>query len=153
MTGDPSVISALIQRAIGEQSGIQQYSIVQSLFEIQGYGKLAAFVQEQKEDEQRHYHMVTRRLRELDAMPEAGIGTVEVSEDVRQILAFNNNREDEALAGYTELVRICEEVGDFVTRDLAVEILKDERDHRRDNENNLLQINQMTVQNYLSAQL
>ena len=153
MTGDPRVIAALIQRAIEEQTGIQQYRIHRGIFAVQGYGRLVAYIDERIADEESHYAAIVNRLRELDSMPVGGIGDVQVSEDVRQIFGFDSNRESEAITNYRATIAICEEVGDYVTRDLVTGILKDENDHLRDIESNALQINQMTVQNYLSAQL
>ncbi|QXE85980.1 bacterioferritin [Geomonas nitrogeniifigens] len=154
MKGNPQIIAALIQRAIEEQTAIQQYWVQESVFTVAGYPKLAAMVKEHREDEQGHYESILYRLRELEAMPAGGLNPVDVGgADVRDMFGVSLLAEEDAMAKYTETIALCESEGDFVTRDLLTGILKDERDHARDLEAELAKIPAMTIQNYLSAQV
>ncbi len=50
--------------------------------------------------------------------------------DLPAIISGVIKAEEDAIAGYEEIIEVCDGV-DFVTQDLAIELLADEQEHRR----------------------
>ncbi|MEJ2665048.1 MAG: ferritin-like domain-containing protein [Spirochaetia bacterium] len=63
------------------------------------------------------------------------------------------NAEDGAVKSYNEGISLAAEVKDNGTRDMLVDILKDEEDHIDEIEKQLGQIEKIGMQNYLMEQM
>ena len=154
MKGDPKIIEALNERLIDEATGIAQYLAHRATLNVWEYTKLVEYIDERIADERRHFDMLADRIVFLEGKPLVGeINPVNVGEYVRQMLGNDLETEMTAIGKYRATIQLCLECGDAKTRNILESILGDEDDHARDIEARILQINQMTPQNFLSAEI
>lgn len=154
MKGNPKIIEALNVRLSEELTAIAQYEAHRATLAVQEYPKLVDYLQERIDDERKHYDLLSERIRFLGGVIAAGvINPVDVGEDIRAMHSNDLAAELDAIGKYQDTIALCIEFGDYGTRSVIESILADEEDHTRDLEAQLTQIEQMTVQNYLSAKL
>lgn len=152
MKGKPEIIAMLNMRLAEELTAIAQYEAHRALLAVQQYPKLTDYLQERIDDERKHFDRISERIRFLEGAIDAGaINAVQIGSDIRAIFFNDMNSELDAGDRYRESISLAFELGDHGTRTMLEEILEDEEDHLLDIEANLLQIEQMTVQNYLST--
>jgi bacterioferritin len=96
---------------------------------------LAADVQE----ELNHANLLAKRIKVLEGRvpgslelqrTQKSLQPPEDSTDVISVIRGVITAEEEAIAQYEKIIKLCDQV-DFVTQDMVVEILGDEQDHRR----------------------
>ena len=154
MKGDPKIIDTLNERLIDEATGIAQYLAHRATLNVWEYPKLVDYINERIEDERRHFDILAERIVFLEGTPAVGVlNEVNVGGYVRQMLGNDLAVEVAAIENYRESIQLCLECGDAKTRTLLESILSDEDDHTRDIEALILQMNQMTAQNFLSAKI
>ena len=76
-----------------------------------------------------------------------------VGEDVKELLECDFQIEKRAIPDLREAIAYCEEVRDFVSRDMLSEILASEEEHYDYLETQLQLIEKMGLQNYLQSQV
>lgn len=154
MKGNPEIIAALNARLSEELAAISQYEAHRAALTVQQYPKLVAYLEERIADEYQHHNRLSERIRFLEGEIDAGtIAPVTVGGDIRAMLFADLNAELDAVSKYRDAIRQAFDAGDHGTRAVLESILIDEEDHTRDLEARILQIEQMTVQNFLSSQL
>ena len=154
MTGNPAIITALNARLAEELTAVAQYEAHRAALAVQKYPKLVAYLQERIDDERKHYDALAERIRFLGGSIEAGVlNPVFVGSDIRAMHFNDLSSETDAVAKYRDTIRLAFDLGDHGTRTILEGILTDEEDHLRDLEAHITQIEQMTVQNYLSAKI
>lgn len=154
MKGNQQIIDQLNLRLIEELTAINQYNNNRSLFDVWGYKQLVSYIDERIVDEVTHYNRIVERIRFLNGIPAVGnLNEVKTAQDVKNMHIIDRDSELDAISKYNETIRLCVSLGDNGTRLLLEEILKDEEDHVNDLDSHLIQINQITLQNYLSAKL
>ena len=154
MRGNTQIISALNEGLIRELTGINQYSIHRAILAVQEYPKLIEYIDERIADERKHYDMLAERIRFLEGIPVVGqFNTVLIGDNIVAVHNFDLSAEYDAIQKYNETIQLCWQCGDSGTRGILESILSDEEDHARDLEAQLIQIAQMTTQNYLSSKL
>lgn len=154
MKGNPQIIAALNTRLSEEFTAIAQYEAHRAALAVQGYSKLNAYLQERIDDERKHYDLLAERIRFIGGDINAGvINPVFVGRNIVDMHDNDLQAELEAIGKYNDTIALCIELGDTGTRAILESILADEEDHTRDLEAQLTQIEQMTEQNYLSAQI
>lgn len=154
MQGNQQIIDQLNLRLVEELTAINQYKNNRSLFSIWGYSQLVTYIDERIDDEQQHFDKLIERIRFLDGIPIVGmIGEVFSGGDVKQMHLFDRASELDAIKKYNETINLCNSLGDNGTIMALESILVDEEDHIRDLDAQLIQIGQITLQNYLSAKL
>lgn len=96
---------------------------------------LAADVQE----ELTHANLIAKRIKVLEGRvpgslelqrTQKSLQPPEDSTDVVAVIRGVITAEEEAIAQYEKIIKLCDQV-DFVTQDMVVEILGDEQNHRR----------------------
>jgi bacterioferritin len=153
MKGDPRIIADLNQRIKEELGAINQYSIHRAIMANWNYAGFVAYIQERLNDETNHYNLLLDRICFLGGIPDTGVVNVNPADMVDGMLVNDLAAEEDAIVKYNQTIRLCMEVGDDDTRRLIETILADETDHAKDIEANLVQLNQMGIQNYLSLQV
>ncbi|MCM0081786.1 bacterioferritin [Geomonas sp. Red32] len=154
MKGHPQIIEALNARLIEELTAYNQYSVHQAMAENWELMGLASIIQERKEDEGKHFHLLIQRILLLEGVPVVGrLNLVQIGENVPQMFTLDGESEINARQAYNETIELCRELKDDDTRRLLEGILADETDHLHDIEANQTQIELMTLANYLSTKL
>src|SRR5690349_956303 len=153
MKGDPKVIELLNEALKEELTAINQYWLHYRMLDNWGVKKLAAYERGESIDEMKHADRLADRILFLDGLPNfQALGRLRVGESVEQILRADREAEQQGAKLYRDLVAHAETVRDYVTRDLAREILADEETHIDFIETQFEMIGRMGVQNYIQLQ-
>ena len=153
MKGDPKVIELLKAALKEELTAIHQYWLHYRMLDNWGVAKLAEYERSESIDEMKHADRLADRILFLDGLPNfQALGRLRVGEDVEEILKADMEAELEGAKLYRELIALAETVHDYVTRDLAREILADEEKHIDFIETQFEMIGRMGLQNYVQLQ-
>jgi bacterioferritin len=153
MKGDPRVIELLNQALKNELTAINQYWLHYRMLDNWGISKLAKYEREESIDEMKHADRITERVLFLDGLPNLqALGRLRIGENVEEVLRADLEAELEGAMVYRELIAHAESVRDYVTRDLAREILADEEKHIDFIETQFELIRQTGIQNYVQLQ-
>ena len=153
MKGDPQVIDFLNAALKNELTAINQYWLHYRLLENWGVKKLADYERHESIDEMKHADRLADRILFLDGLPNfQALGRLRVGENVEEILKADMEAELQGAALYRDVVAHAEKVRDYVTRDLAREILSDEEKHIDFIETQFEMIARMGLENYVQLQ-
>jgi bacterioferritin len=118
-----------------------------------GVTKLAKYEREESIDEMKHADRIAERVLFLDGLPNfQALGRLRIGQNVEEVLRSDLEAELEGAGVYRELIAHAETVRDYVTRDLAREILADEEKHIDFIETQFQLIGQIGIQNYVQMQ-
>ena len=153
MQGDARVIELLNEALKNELTAINQYWLHYRVLDNWGIDKLAEYERQESIDEMKHADRIAERILFFDGLPNfQALGRLRIGENVEEILKADLEAEHEGAVVYRNLIVHCEEVRDFVTRDLAREILSDEEKHIDFIETQFEMIARMGLQNYIQLQ-
>ena len=153
MKGDPKVIEHLNIALRNELTAVNQYWLHYRLLDNWGVAKLAAFERHESIDEMKHADKLAERILFLDGLPNFQLlGRLRVGESVEEILKADLALEEEALPPLRDAIAYCEQVRDYVSRDLFTDILESEEEHVDTLEKQFDLIRQMGVANYIQLQ-
>jgi bacterioferritin len=151
--GDERVIRRLDELLADELTAINQYMVHSEMCANWGYHRLHEAVEKRAVDEMKHAEKLIARILFLEGAPTVTrLNAVHVGADVSKQLEADLEAEVRAVRTYNEGIRLADEAGDGVTRELLEHILKEEDEHVDWLEAQLDQIRQMGVAMYLSAQ-
>ncbi|MET0373072.1 MAG: bacterioferritin [Rhizorhabdus sp.] len=153
MKGDPKVIDYLNEVLKNELTAINQYFLHYRMLEHWGIAKLAKFEYGESIDEMKHADKLAQRILFLDGLPNFQLlGRLRIGETVEELLKADLALENEALPVLRDGIQYCEQVRDYVTRDLLQQILDSEEDHVDTLETQFEMIERMGIQNYIQLQ-
>ncbi len=153
MKGNQKLVKALDGLLAEELTAINQYMVHSEMCDNWGYAKLHERTEKRAIQEMRHAETLIGRILFLEGTPTVSkLNPIHVGADVPKQLKADLASEMGAVRLYNEAINLAVEVGDNATRDLLVQILKDEDDHVDSIEEQNDQIEQMGVQLFLSTQ-
>ena len=153
MKGDPKVLELLNEALKEELTAINQYWLHYRLLDNWGIKKLAEFEKSESIDEMKHADKLAERILFLDGLPNfQALGRLRIGENVEEILKADMEAELQGAKLYRDVIAHAETVHDYVTRDLAREILADEEGHIDFLETQFEMIARMGLQNYVQLQ-
>ena len=153
MRGDPKVIDYLNEVLKNELTAINQYWLHYRLYDHWGVRKLAEFEKHESIDEMKHADMVAERILFLDGLPNFQmLGRLRIGENVEELLKADLALEYEALPQLKDGIAYCEQVRDYISRDLLQDILNNEEEHVDILERQFEMIERMGLQNYVQLQ-
>ena len=153
MQGDPKVIEYLNDALKNELTAINQYWLHYRLLDHWGVHRLAEFERHESIDEMKHADRISERILFFDALPNfQALGRLRIGQNVEEVLKADLEAELEGASVYRELIAHAETVRDYVTRDLAREILADEEGHIDFIETQCGMIQSMGLPNYIQLQ-
>ncbi|GAB3477976.1 bacterioferritin [Marinomonas epiphytica] len=155
MKGSQRVIDSLNRLLENELAAIDQYFIHSRMYEDWGLDKLYERLNHEMEEETQHSDWLIKRILFLEGVPcmtkrrELLIGS-----DVRSMMQNDLTLELEVVACVREVIAICEEEGDYQTREVLEKLLFDtEEDHVYWLEQQLGLMEKIGLQNYHQSQI
>ncbi len=154
MKGDSKVIEHL-NRALGnELVAINQYFLHAKMYKDWGLQKLAKWEYDESIEEMVHADKLIERILFLEGIPNLqDLGKLHIGENVREMLECDLQIEHDGRQDYIEAITYCEQVKDYVTRDLLRDLLADEEEHIDHIETELGLIDKVGLENYLQKQM
>lgn len=130
MKGNEKVIERLNHALFLELGAVNQYWLHFRLLDDWGFRKLAAKERAESIEEMHHADRLIDRIIFLEGHPNLQrIAPLKIGENIREVLESDLAGEREAQAYYAESYRICDELGDFISKKLFQELLADEEGH------------------------
>ena len=153
MKGDEKVIDFLNEALKNELTAINQYWLHYRLYDHWGVRKLAEFEKHESIDEMKHADWVAERILFLDGLPNFQLlGRLRIGETVEEVLKSDLALEIEAVEQLKGAIAYCEEIRDYVSRDLFRRILDSEEEHVDTLERQFEMIQRMGIENYVQLQ-
>ncbi|MBB3764372.1 bacterioferritin [Sphingomicrobium lutaoense] len=153
MKGDGKVIELLNETLKNELTAVNQYWLHYRLLDDWGVTRLAEHEREESIEEMKHADELAKRILYLGGLPNfQALGQLRIGESVEEILKADLEVEREAIEQLKGAIRHCENVQDYVSRDLFVSILSAEEDHVDEIETQFDMIRQMGLENYIQLQ-
>ena len=153
MKGDEKVIEFLNGALRNELTAINQYFLHYRMLDHWGIAHLAKFEYGESIDEMKHADWLSARILFLDGLPNfQALGRLRIGESVEEVLRADLALEGEAIPLLRDAIAHCEEVRDYVTRDLFRRILDNEEEHVDYLERQFDMIERMGIQNYVQLQ-
>jgi bacterioferritin len=153
MRGNPKVLAELNKALREELTAINQYFLHAEMCENWKYHRLANYIKKQSIGEMKHAEVLIERILFLDGSPTMQPLELKVSKTVKGMLESDLALEVSAVKQYNDAVEIATNLGDNGSRDLLVELLKDEESHVDWLEAQLHQINELGYEQYLAQQM
>ena len=130
MLRDPVVIEHLNTALTNELTSINQYFLHARILQHWGVTKLGKFEYQESIDEMKHADLLIQRVLFLGGLPNVQrLNQVAIGETVEEILKADLALEEKAATDLREAIVHCEQVRDFVSRELFEHILKNEEEH------------------------
>ena len=153
MKGDDKVIEFLNEALKNELTAINQYFLHYRMLDNWGIKKLAKFEYEESIDEMKHADQLAERILFLEGLPNFQLlGRLRIGESVEEILKADLELEQDAIPLLRDAIEHCEQVRDYVSRDLFAAILESEEHHVDTLEEQFDMIERMGIENYCQLQ-
>ncbi|WP_140909283.1 bacterioferritin [Cognatiluteimonas lumbrici] len=154
MKGDPKVIEHLNKALYNELIAINQYFLHAKMLKNWGLKELAEHEYQESIDEMKHADKLSERILFLDGLPNfQNLGKLRIGESPVEVLKADLALEYDGLPTLKEAIAYCEQVGDYASRELFVEILESEEEHIDWIETQLDLVARLGEQNYLQTKI
>lgn len=130
MNGDKKVIEYLNGALRSELTAVSQYWLHFRLQEDWGLGHMAKKSREESIEEMHHADKLIARILLLGGHPNLQkLDPLRIGQSPKETLECDLAAEQDAQKYYKEARKYCEEVGDYVTKNIFEELLTDEEGH------------------------
>ncbi|MGQ0799930.1 MAG: bacterioferritin [Pseudomarimonas sp.] len=154
MKGDAKVIEHLNKVLYNELIAINQYFLHAKMFKNWGLKALADYEHHESIDEMKHADRLIERILFLDGLPNLqNLGKLMIGEHPREVMECDLKLEYAALPDLKNGIAHCEQVADYVTRELFESILESEEEHIDWIETQLSLMDRVGVENYLQSKM
>ena len=154
MKGDANIIRHLNVVLKNELTAINQYFLHARMFGNWGLERLEKYEKNESIDEMKHADRLIERILFLDGLPNLqDLGKLMIGEDVKECLECDLRLEMMARDDLKKAILDCEELGDYVSRELFEAILRSEEEHIDFLETQLALIERVGAQNYAQSQM
>ncbi len=152
MKGDLKVIEHLNKILYNELVAINQYFLHSKMYKDWGLTELAEHEYHESIDEMKHADELVERILFLEGLPNLqDLGKLMIGENPREMLECDLRLEHVAHADLKAAVAHCEDVRDYISRDLVQRILDAEEEHIDWLETQLSLMERVGEQNYLQT--
>jgi len=153
MKGNPKVIAELNKALREELTAINQYFLHAEMCENWGYHKLSDFIKKQSIGEMKHAEVLIERVLFLDGSPSMLPLELKVGGTVKAMIESDLALELGAVKQYNDAIAIATKEGDNGSRDLLLQLLKDEEGHVDFLEAQMHLIKELGYERYLTMQM
>jgi bacterioferritin len=154
MKSDPQVIVHLNTILTNELTAINQYFLHARMLKNWGVLRLGKKIYEESIGEMKHADYLIERILVLDGLPNLqDLGKLRIGESVPEILDADLAVETHNQANLKEAMAYCEQVRDFVSKDILRHILDETEEHIDWIEAQKYLIDQTGLQNYIQEQM
>jgi bacterioferritin len=152
--GNPQVIAELNKLLKNELTAINQYFLHARMLKHWGFERLGKKIYDESIGEMKHADKLIQRILLLDGLPNLqDLGKIAVGETTVECLKADLKLEDAARTALVAAVTLCETTKDYVSREIAVDILEDAEEHIDFLETELSLVDKVGEQNYLQTQI
>ncbi|MEA4931598.1 MAG: bacterioferritin [Anaerolineaceae bacterium] len=152
MKGKPEIIDKLNFLLADELTAVNQYFVHAEECADWGFQLLHHTIEKRAIGEMKHAEKLISRILFLEGTPVVDkLNKIHISDNVLGMLENDREAEVEAIKAYNEAIKRMSELLDNGTKELLEAILRDEEDHLDFVEEQLGQIEQMGLVNYLTT--
>ena len=153
MKGDAKVIEFLNLALKNELTAINQYFLHSRMLKDWGVSKLGDYEYKESIEEMNHADWLIERILFLGGLPNLqDLGKLRIGESVKEILECDLALEEDAIPLLRDAMGHCEQVRDYVSRDLFGKILTNEEEHVDYIETQFELIDRIGMQSYTQLQ-
>ena len=154
MKAKEGVIDHLNKALKAELTAINQYFLHARMYKNWGLEKLNEKEYAESIDEMKHADMLIERILMIEGLPNLqDLGKIYIGQNVLEMLQCDMRLEEEAIPMYEAAIKHCEQVGDYVTRDMLSHILESEEEHFDWLETQIELFHKVGEQNYLQSMM
>ena len=154
MQGDKKVIEYLNKALKNELTAINQYFLHARMYKNWGLEKLNEYEYHESIDEMKHADWLIERILFLEGLPNLqDLGKLLLGENPEEMLKCDLKMEHLAVPVLKEAIAYCEEVSDYISRELFEKILDNEEEHIDWLETQFERIDRVGIENYLQSMM
>jgi len=154
MQGDKKVIQYLNKALRNELTAINQYFLHARMYEDWGLKALNEKEYAESIDEMKHADALIKRTLFLEGLPNLqDLGKLKIGENTEEMLRCDLDLELEAVPLLREAIEHCEQVKDYISRELFENILESEEEHIDWLETQLELIEKVGLKNYQQSNM
>lgn len=154
MRGNPQIIAELNKLLKNELTAINQYFLHARMMKHWGFERLGKKIYDESIGEMKHADRLIQRILLLEGLPNLqDLGRLGIGETVPECLNADLRLETAARSDVVAAVAACESAQDYVSREIAVDILDDAESHIDFLETELALLEKIGEQNYLQTQI
>lgn len=154
MQRDPQILSALNRVLTRKLTAINQYFLHARMYKNWGFSELNSIVYKASIHEMKHADVIIERILFLQGLPNLQeLGKLYIGEEPPEMLKLDLKVQLEDAASIREVMTLCENKRDYVTRDQLEAILQQQEDHQDWLETQLELIETLGVDKYLQTKL
>lgn len=154
MKNNKKIISALNGILVNELSAINQYFLHSRMVENWGLAKLSSKIYDESIDEMKHADIIIQRVLFLDGIPNLqDLHKLLIGETVQEVIECDLKIEFRAINDLKNAIKLCEDEGDYISRDIISKILASEEEHIDWLEKQLELIERVGIQNYQQSMM
>jgi bacterioferritin len=147
--GEAQVIERLNEALFLELGAVNQYWVHYRLLDDWGFLKLAAKERAESIEEMHHADRLIKRIIFLEGHPNLQrVAPLRIGQNIKEVLEADLAGEYDARTAYKKSRELCADLGDYVSKELFDELLKDEEGHIDFLETQLQLLNTIGVERY-----
>ena len=152
MRGDPSIIRLLNSVLTNELTAVNQYFLHARMCENWGLNRLAKIIYDESIGEMKHADKLIKRILFLDGLPNLqDLHKLSIGESAPEALRADLALEQGGRGTLLDGVKLCEELRDYISREILEDILADTEGHIDFLETQLKLPESLGEQNYLQS--